>query len=91
MAHIELAPQVADDLERILDHLARHQAYEPAARIRHLISAIDVLERNPLVGRPLRGDLRELVIGHGAQGYVEAVDTVFVLTIRAQREAGYRA
>ena len=42
-----------------------------------------------------RGDLRELVIGRRARGYVAlyryvpAVDTVFVLAIRGQKEAGY--
>jgi len=39
--------------------------------------------------------MRELVIGRGAVGYmalyryVAGIDTVFVLVIRAQREAGY--
>ncbi|MGH8579450.1 MAG: type II toxin-antitoxin system RelE/ParE family toxin, partial [Gammaproteobacteria bacterium] len=38
---------------------------------------------------------RELVIGRSARGYValyryiEQIDTVFVLAIRSQREAGY--
>lgn len=40
-------------------------------------------------------DKRELVIGHGARGclalyrYVAEIDTVFVLAVRSQREAGY--
>ncbi len=56
---------------------------------------IDVLERNPLIGRPARADLRELVIGRRARGYVALyryvaeVDTMFVLAIRGQKEAGY--
>lgn len=95
MARIQLAPQVASDIERILDHLTRHQSSDPAARVRDIIAAIDVLERNPLIGRALPGDLRELVIGQGSHGYValyryaEHLDIVFVLAIRAQREAGY--
>ena len=38
---------------------------------------------------------RELVIGHKARGflalyqYVDEIDTVFVLAVRSQREAGY--
>ena len=59
-------------------------------------NTLDVLERNPLIGRPARGDLRELVIGRRARGYVALyryvaeLDVVFVLAIRGQKEAGYR-
>jgi hypothetical protein len=55
-----------------------------------------VLETNPLIGRPASGGKRELVIGGRGGGYgalyryVRAVDTVFVLAIRHQREAGYK-
>ena len=60
-----------------------------------IIRAIDVLERNPLIGRAVRAELRELVIGRRASGYialyryVAELDTVFVLAIRGQKEAGY--
>lgn len=95
MPRIELAPQVGDDLDRILDHLLQHDVADAASRIEDVIRAIDVLERNPLIGRPVRGDLRELVIGRRTGAYVALyryvaeVDTVFVLAIRGQREAGY--
>jgi plasmid stabilization system protein ParE len=96
MARIELAPEVFDDFERILDHLRSHAVAEAPARIAGIVEAIQVLARNPLIGRPARGGARELVIGRGAQGYVAlyrfiaGIDTVFILAIRAQREAGYR-
>jgi hypothetical protein len=32
---------------------------------------------------------RELVIGRAKRGYVAAIDTVFVLALRVQRESGY--
>jgi plasmid stabilization system protein ParE len=92
---IELAPEVAEDFERILDHLDRFEANDPAGRIREIIAALEVLEHNPCIGRPLAGGNRELVIGRRAHGYValyryvEEIDTVFVLAIRSQREAGY--
>ncbi|WP_082028899.1 type II toxin-antitoxin system RelE/ParE family toxin [Xanthomonas sacchari] len=60
-----------------------------------IVSASNVLTDNPLIGRLTRHDVRELVIGQGAHGYIAlyryvvALDTVFVLAIRAQREAGY--
>jgi plasmid stabilization system protein ParE len=65
------------------------------SRLDDIIRAIDVLGSNPLIGRPASWDLRELVIGRRARGYVALyryvpeIDTVFVLAIRSQKEAGY--
>lgn len=98
MSRIELMPAVGDDFERIADHLAEFDAADISLRIHEIIQAIAVLEHNPLIGRPvntLDDDKRELVIGRDARGYValyryiEVIDTVFVLALRAQREAGY--
>ena len=95
MAKIELAPEVADDLERILSHLAENDVGDRHARIGEIIQAINVLEHNPLIGRPAGGKMNELIIGRDARGYVAlyryvaTIDTVFVLAIRSQREAGY--
>jgi len=95
LSRIELAPEVGDDLDRILEHLFAHQVAHAASCIADIIGAIDVLERNPQIGRPARADLRELVIGRRARGYVALyryvaeLDTVFVLAIRGQKEAGY--
>ena len=94
MSHIELASEVGDDFERILDHLAQYQVENPALRIREIIEAINVLEHNPMIGRPANNDKRELVIGRRSHGYVALyryiveIDTVFVLAIRSQKEAG---
>lgn len=96
MSRIELAPELADDFERILEHLVLHEASDAPSRIREIIEAIGVLEHNPLIGRPAEMDKRELVIGRRARGYVALyryvaeIDTVFVLAIRNQREAGYK-
>ncbi|MBM3343558.1 MAG: type II toxin-antitoxin system RelE/ParE family toxin [Betaproteobacteria bacterium] len=95
MARIELAPQVDNDFGRILNHLHVHDASNIESRIQDILTTIDVLSDSPWIGRPLRADLRELVIGRAARGYVALyryipeVATVFVLSIRAQREAGY--
>lgn len=95
MSRIELAPEVRDDFDRILDHLERHAAENPAQRIREIVAAINVLEHNPLIGRPVANGKCELVIGRRSHGYVAlyryvaAVDTVFVLAVRSQREAGF--
>jgi plasmid stabilization system protein ParE len=95
MPRLELAPEVLDDFDRILDHVARFEATDGPARIDGIMAAIEVLAHSPLIGRPRPGALRELVIGRGSRGYVAlyrfvpAIDTVFILAIRAQREAGY--
>ena len=95
MARIELAPEVGEDIGRILDHLLQHEVDDAAARIGEIIQAIAVLEHNPLIGRPAGAENRELVIGRRARGYVALyryladIDTVLVLALRGQREAGY--
>ena len=95
MSRIELAPEVGEDFERILDHLASHEVTHAADRLVEIIEAIGVLATNPLIGRPSTHGKRELVIGCGSHGYlalyryVERIDTVFVLAVRAQREAGF--
>ncbi len=95
MAAIELAPEIADDLDRIGDFLRTHEIADFENRLRGIADALDVLRANPLIGRPKGKSLRELVIGRGSRGYialyryVALLDTVFVLAIRAQSEAGY--
>lgn len=95
MSRIEFAPEVAEDFDRILEHLARYQVEFPERRIREIIEALDVLEHNPMIGRPAGKGKRELVIGRRARGYVALyryvaeIDIVVVLALRSQREAGY--
>ena len=73
----------------------RHDVPDAPARIEDIMLAIEILERNPLIGRPVDAEMRELVIGRDARGYVARyryiaqLDTVFVLAIRSQKEAGY--
>lgn len=97
MARIEIAPGVGDDFDRILDHLAEFNAVDGRARMQEIIKAITVLETNPRIGRPAAGNKRELIIGRRSRGYVALyryvpeIDTVFVLALRSQREAGYQS
>jgi len=96
MARIELAPEVLDDFDRFLDHMARFEVEDAPARIGELVQAIQILTHSPLIGRPVKGGKRELVIGRDSRGYVAlyrfvaSVDTVFILAIRSQRESGYK-
>ena len=77
-----------------MEHLFQNQIADATLRIVDILKAIDVLEHNPLIGRVVRADLGELVIGRRARGYVALykyaaeLDTVFVLAVRGQKEAG---
>jgi toxin ParE1/3/4 len=92
----QIAAGVGDDVDRIFEHLTQYDVENIGSRIRDIIQAIAVLEWSPLIGRAAEGDLRELIIGRRARGYVALyryvpeIDTVFVLALRGQREAGYR-
>lgn len=95
MTRIELAPEVLDDFDRFLAHMTQFEVVDAPERIAEIIDAIQILAHSPRIGRLLTGGQRELVIGNDARGYVAlyrylaAVDTVFVLAIRHQRESGY--
>jgi toxin ParE1/3/4 len=90
-----MAPEVLDDFDRTLEYQVQHQVADAAARVMEIMQAIDVLAHNPLIGRPVSNGKRELIIGRKARGflalyqYVDELDTVFVLAVRSQREAGY--
>ena len=96
MARIELALEVVDDLDRVLNHMTQHDAVDTAKRIEETVEAIQVLAHSPQIGRRVKDGKRELIIGKGARGYVAfyrylaEVETVFMLAIRAQREAGFK-
>jgi len=95
MSKIELAPEIGDDIDRIVKHLTQHKVIDMTSHIHEIIQAIAVLEHNPLIGRPVSGNKRELVIGHRSRGYMALyrylsdIDTVFVLALRSQKELGY--
>ena len=91
-----LSIEAADDLDRLVDFLlATHPP--DAARTNDLITdALCILERHPMIGRPIEQGLRELVISRGNSGYLalyqydESADVVIVLAVRHQREQGYK-
>ncbi len=96
MSRLELAPEVLDDFERFMNHLLGAGVGGAASRIAEIVQALQVLTHSPSIGRKVRGGKRELVIGSDSHGYVALyrfvadIDSVFVLAMRSQREAGYR-
>lgn len=90
MSRIELALEIGEDFDRILEHLYQYEVTDAPSRIEEILQGISVLEHNPLIGRPARSGMRELIIGRQSRGYaalyrhIPEIDIVFVLAIRSQ-------
>lgn len=95
MSRLLLAPRAWRDIARLADFLAESHSAEAAQTGELLISGLSILRDHPLIGRTVEHDLRELPISRGRSGYLAlyrfdpVIDTVLVLTLRHQREAGY--
>jgi toxin ParE1/3/4 len=96
MTRLVYDPETVGDFDRIFDHFARHDPMAARETIGHIVEAMNILVKSPLLGRPTAGGKRELVIGRGTRGFVALYlylpqeDLVWVLAIRGQREAGYK-
>jgi plasmid stabilization system protein ParE len=83
------------DLERLTDFLIESDPHAALKTVGLIEEVIELLERHPMIGRPVEPPLRELVISRGKSGYLalysfESVeDAVLILAIRHQRELGY--
>jgi plasmid stabilization system protein ParE len=95
MASVRFSERALADLERLFDFLAASDPPLARAAIERIADATRILAQHPLIGRPVRGALRELVISSGKTGYValyrlqRGLDEVQILAVRHQREAGF--
>ena len=95
MAEIVYSPNAIVNIERAFEYLAEKDSRSALAAASAIRTAVEVLARHPLIGRPVEGDLRELVISFGRTGYVAlyrfvpSENRVRVLAIRHQRELDY--
>ncbi|MBM3393345.1 MAG: type II toxin-antitoxin system RelE/ParE family toxin [Betaproteobacteria bacterium] len=95
MASVQLSARAAADLERIFDYVARSDPKAGTGAVSEIRRAIEMLGTHPLIGRKVAQGRRELVISRGRFGYValyqwyEHYDSVLVLAIKHQSEAGY--
>jgi addiction module RelE/StbE family toxin len=95
LARIIYAEEALRDFERIIEFSLTAAPALPSGVVERIRDAITILEEHPLIGRKRDALRRELVISRGRSGYValyrfdSAKDTVFVLRIRHQREAGF--
>lgn len=96
MTEVYFSARALADLDRPFDFLAAHDPASASRAAERIGEAATLLRQHPLIGRPVRGDIRELVISSGRTGYValyrlrQGLAVIDVLTIRHQREAGYR-
>ena len=97
VAAINVSPQALADIQRLEDFLWERKDPLSGDLYVYLIRALRLLEHQPGVGRPIGGDLRELIIERGQTGYlaryqyVRGTPNVMVLRIRHQSETGYTA
>jgi plasmid stabilization system protein ParE len=95
LARLIYAARALADLERLTDFLIESDPKAALKTVTLIEEAIALLERHPMIGRPVEPPLRELVISRGKSGYLalysfESVeDAVLILAIRHQRELGY--
>lgn len=95
MARVIYAERALADLARLIDFLVEAEPAAAPETADLIAEAVRVLENHPLIGRSAEQGLRELVISRGKSGHVAlysyelAQDTVLVLSVRHQREAGY--
>jgi plasmid stabilization system protein ParE len=96
VARVRYSALALQDFERITEFLIETAPRSAEATLLQIQAAIDVLAKHPRIGRRARGELRELVITVGASGYLAlyrydaSLDSVRVIRMRHQREAGYR-
>jgi plasmid stabilization system protein ParE len=96
LARVIYSDEALEDLERIIEFLLATSPETAGAALGQIRGAVSVLAAHPQIGRRVDVHRRELVISHGATGYLAHYrydarpDLVRVLRVRHQREAGYR-
>jgi plasmid stabilization system protein ParE len=96
VAQVIYSAEALADLERIIEFLLETSPDSASPVLQQIRTAVDILSSHPRIGRRVDARLRELVITHGASGYVALyrhdppLGVVRILRLRHQREAGYR-
>ena len=95
MLKVYFTERALSDLERIFQFLEQEVPDFAITAGEEIVNAAAVLQRHPLIGRPITHNLRELVISSGRSGYVALYrflpgrDRIDILAIRHQRESGF--
>lgn len=95
MAKVVYSARALDHIERAFQFLRDRNPDVALNAVTAIQSAVGNLGAHPLVGRRVKGELRELIISYGQSGYVALYrfvvprDEVRILGIRHQRELGF--
>lgn len=95
MPRVFLSDAAFNDLLRLEEFLADSDDSIAGELLDFILDALQVLTHQPCIGRPVEGDLRELIISRNRSGYLaryefdDVADLVLVARIRHQRESGY--
>jgi plasmid stabilization system protein ParE len=95
VARVEVTERALADLERLFDFIAEEDPARARKQVLSVRRAFELLAEHPLLGREAEEGRRELVLSRGRYGYIAkyrwlpAEDTVLILAVRHQREAGY--
>ena len=95
MAEVVYSSRAVAHLERAFALLADRDPGAASGAAEAIRTAVSLLADHPLIGRRIRGQIRELVISYGRTGYVAlyrfvpAVAQVRILAIKHQREFRY--
>jgi plasmid stabilization system protein ParE len=96
MARVQVTTRALADLERLFDFFADRYPKLARKRMISVRRALELLADHPLLGREAEDGRRELILSRGKFGYVAkyrwlpAEDTVLILAVRHQLEAGYK-
>jgi plasmid stabilization system protein ParE len=95
LAQIVYSEHALENLERLFDFLLKHDPTAATAAAETITSAVEALGQHPLIGRRIKGEIRELIISYGNSGYVAlyrfipAHKQIRILALRHQLELDY--
>jgi plasmid stabilization system protein ParE len=96
MPRLIWSPNALTDLQRVYRFLASKNDTAAREAIRVIRQSLNLLEQHPEVGRPIEEmepEYREWPISFGSSGYIAlyrfAGQSVIIVAVRHQREAGY--
>ena len=96
MSRLIWSPAALNDVQRLYRFLAPQNPDAAKRAVQAIRQEVKILELQPGLGRPIEDmdqEFREWIIDFGNSGYVAryrvAADTVIVLAVRHQKEAGF--
>lgn len=96
MPHLIWTPKAASHIQRLHRFLADKDADAARRAVAAIRAGVKILAHQPHIGRPIDDmgpEFREWLIDFGNSGYVVLYhfkqETVAILTVRHQKEAGY--